>query len=300
MFSMKRLDTGQRVRIVRALVEGCSLRATARMTGVSLNTVMKFLADFGPVCQRFHDERVTNLDAVERVQADEVWSFCGSKQKNVPLGEEKNPNYGSVWTWTALCADTKLMVNWYVGGRDAACAGRFMRDLAGRLANRVQLTTDGHHVYERAVEAAFGWGGVDYAMLVKIYGENRDAEARYSPCECLGTKKMPVMGQPVKEDVSTSFVERQNLTLRMSNRRFTRLTNAFSRRIRNLKASLAIHYCYYNWCRIHQSLRVTPAMEAGIADRVWDIADLVALMEAEEAAVVGTEANKRGPYRKRA
>ncbi len=269
------------------------------MTGVSLNTVLKFITDFGLVCQRFHDVRVRDLDAVERVQADEVCCFCSAKDKNIPDHQRENPNYGSIWTWTALCTDTKLMVNWYIGGRDAACAERFMRDLAGRLTNRVKLTTDGHHEYERAVEAAFGWAGVDNAMLVKIYGENRDSETRYSSCDCLGSKKIRVMGRPVKEDVSTSYVERQNLTLRMGNRRFTRLTNAISRKVANLRASLAIHYCYYNWCCVHQTLRVTPAMEAGIADHVWELGELVAELVKLEVSVVGTEANKRGPYRPR-
>jgi len=267
------------------------------MTGVSMNTVLKFIPEFGTACRRFHNERVRNLDAVERVQADEVWTFSSSKDKNIPADRMDDENYGSVWTWAAICADTKLMVTWRVGGRDAECAARFMRDLASRLSNRVQLTTDGHGVYERAVEGAFGWD-IDYAQLIKVYGEPRPEDSRYSPCDCVGAERKGIIGRPLHEDISTSYVERSNLTLRMGNRRFTRLTNAFSRKVTNLRASVSIHYTFYNWCRVHKSLRITPAMAAGITDHVWELEELVALLEAQERAVVGTEKNKRGPYRK--
>lgn len=298
MFSMNRLTTDQRVRLVRALVEGCSVRATARLVGVSLNTVLKFIPEFGAACQRFHDERVRGLGAVERVQADEVWCFCNSKAKNVPADRVNDPDWGSVWTWTALCADTKLMIAWHAGNRDADCALEFMLDLAGRVTNRIQLTTDGHWAYRSAVKEAFG-GFIDYAQLIKHYREPREGESRYSPCECVGITKVGVIGNSIGSDVSTSFVERANLTLRMGNRRYTRLTNAFSRKLANLRASIAIHYCYYNFCRVHQTLRCTPAQRAEITDHIWEIEELVAVLEAQEKAIIGTAANKRGPYRKR-
>jgi hypothetical protein len=191
------------------------------------------------------------------------------------------------------------MIAWHAGDRDVGCAQKFMMDVASRVVNRIQLTTDGHWAYRKAVPAAFG-RDIDYAMLVKYYGAPRDGEQRYSPCECVGAEKVPIIGRSAREDVCTSHIERQNLTLRMANRRFTRLTNAFSRRLANLRASLAIHYVYYNFCRVHQSLRVTPAMQAEITDRVWDLAEIVGILEAEERSVIGTEANKRGPYKRRA
>lgn len=297
MFSMKRLTKQDRVRIVAALVEGNSLRAITRMVGCSINTVTKFLEDIGPVCEEYHDTHVRNLRC-ERIQADEIWAFCYCKDKNVPASMRGEPGVGSVWTWTAIDSDSKLMVSWYVGDRDAECATRFMCDLAQRLGNRVQLTTDGHGVYERAVKTAFGWD-VDYAQLVKIYGAPREGEQRYSPCECLGTKKEAVVGRPILEDISTSHVERQNLTMRMGMRRFTRLTNGFSKKLTNHRAAVALHFMHYNLCRIHKTLRVTPAMEAGIAKHVWELEELVGLLEAQERASIGTEANRRGPYGKR-
>lgn len=298
MFSMNRLTTAQRIALVRCLVEGNSLRATARMADVSLNTVMKFVLEMGAACQRFHDDRVRWLQAVERVQADEVWCFIGKKDRQVKDHERDDPDKGSAWTWTALCADTKLMVAWHAGSRDGECARKFVLDLAGRIVNRIQLTTDGHWAYRSAVPEAFG-NEIDYAMLVKHYAEPRQGDARYSPCECVGTEKIPMIGRSVAADVSTSFVERANLTLRMGNRRFTRLTNGYSKRLRNLRASLALHYVHYNFCRVHMTLRVTPAMEAGLTDHVWTVEELVGILEAQERAVVGTAANKRGPYRKR-
>lgn len=295
---MNRLSTDDRVRILAALVEGNSLRSVARMTNLSVNTVMKFVADFGPVCEEWHDEHVRNVKA-QRVQCDEIWAFCYAKDKNLPAHMRGQPGVGSVWTWTAIDSDSKLMVSWMVGDRDADCAGRFMKDLSERLDGRCQLTTDGHSVYERAVQDAFGWQ-VDYAMLVKIYGEPRESEARYSPCECIGTKIVRISGRPETKHISTSHVERQNLTMRMGMRRFTRLTNGFSKKLANHRAAVAIHFMHYNFCRVHKTLRVTPAMQAGLSDHVWELSELVALLEARERAAIGTDANKRGPYRKSA
>jgi IS1 family transposase len=292
---MNFLPTSDRVRILSALVEGNSLRSVARMTGFSVNTVMKFVADFGPVCEEWHDANVRGVNA-KRVQCDEIWAFCYAKDKNLPERMRGQPGVGSVWTWTAIDADSKLMVSWMVGDRDAECAARFMRDLSERLSDRCQLTTDGHAVYERAVQDAFGWQ-VDYAMLVKLYGESREKETRYSPCECIGTKIVRISGRPESAHISTSHVERQNLTMRMGMRRFTRLTNGFAKKYANHRAAVAIHFMHYNFCRIHKTLRVTPAMEAGLADHVWELSELVGLLEAKERAVIGTEANKRGPYR---
>jgi IS1 family transposase len=294
---MKILTTSDRVRILACLVEGSSIRATCRMTGAAKGTVLKFLVDMGGACQRFHDRTVRNVGTCQRVQADEVWCFTGSKDKNIPRGMEESDDYGSVWTWAAMCAESKLVLSWHAGSRDVECARHFMLDLAGRITNRVQLTTDGHWAYRKAVPEAFG-NEINYAMLVKHYAEPRQGEARYSPCECVGTEKIPVIGRSKREHVSTSFIERQNLSLRMGNRRFTRLTNAFSRRLANLKASLAIHYVHYNFVRLHQTLRVSPAMAAGVVDVLWTLEDVVKLLEAEERAVIGTDANKRGPYRK--
>lgn len=296
--SMNRLTNADRTRILACLVEGTSVRATCRITGFAKATVLKLLLEIGEVCEAFHDATARGLRS-ERIQADEIWSFCYAKDKNLPDHMRGQPDVGSVWTWTALDSDSKFMVSWYVGSRDAKCATRFMHDLAGRLGNRVQLTTDGHAVYERAVESAFGWN-VDYAMLVKHYGNPRDGEARYSPCECLGADKVPVIGQPVMEDICTSHVERSNLSMRMGMRRFTRLTNGFSKKMANLRAAVALYMVHYNFCRIHKTLRVTPAMEIGLVKRVWDLSDLVALLEGQEKAVVGTTENKRGPYRPKA
>lgn len=292
---MNRLSNSDRVRILAALVEGNSLRSVSRMTGFSVNTVMKFVADFGPVCEEYHDTHVRGVNS-KRVQCDEIWAFCYAKEKNLPAHMRGKEGVGSVWTWTALDSDSKLMVSWMVGDRDAECAGRFMLDVSQRLAGRCQLTTDGFAVYERAVQDAFGWQ-IDYAMLVKIYGENREKESRYSPCECLGTKIVRMSGQPDSAHISTSHVERQNLTMRMGMRRFTRLTNGFSKKLENHRAAVAIHFMHYNFCRIHKTLRVTPAMQAGLADHVWELEELVGLLDSRERETIGTEANKRGPYR---
>lgn len=266
-----------RSKIVAALVEGNSVRATCRMTGTAKGTVLKLLAELGAVCAAFHGEQVRGI-TTRRIQADEVWSFVGAKMKNA--SEEKvSQGWGDVWTWTALDADSKLIVSYLVGQRGADWAKAFLEDVASRVSNRIQLTTDGHHVYVDAVESAFG-ADVDYAMLIKLYGTptNRP-ETRYSPGECIGIDTQIKCGNPDPKHISTSYVERQNLTMRMSMRRFTRLTNAFSKKLSNHEHMLAIYFMYYNFCRVHQTLRVTPAMEAGLADHVWTIMELVALAE---------------------
>jgi IS1 family transposase len=275
---MNKLDTARRAQIVAALVEGCSIRATVRMTGASKNTIAKLLVELGAACSEYLNETLVNLPC-KRVQVDEIWSFCYAKAKNVtPEIAAKNPFAGDVWTWIAIDADTKLIPSWIVGPRDSVTARIFVNDLAGRLANRIQLTSDGLSVYLAAVERAFR-GHVDYAQLVKIYGETSESQKRYSPAECVGCERKAVTGYPDPEHVSTSFVERQNLTMRMSMRRFTRLTNAFSKKIENHVATVALHCMYYNFCRIHQTLRVTPAMEAGISNHVWELTELIGLLK---------------------
>lgn len=294
---MNRLTNADRVRIVACLIEGNSIRSTCRITGFAKGTVLKLLAEIGPVCEAFHDCAVRNLRA-ERVQADEIWSFCYAKERNVPESMRDTPGVGSVWTWKAIDSDSKLLIAWHLGDRDADNAREFMLNLAGRLLTRVQLTTDGHGSYPSAVWEAFG-SDIDYAQLIKTYGAGRDTEARYSPAVCTGTFTLPRCGSPIPKDISTSHIERSNLTLRMTQRRFTRLTNAFSKKFANLCSAVALYAVHYNYCRVHQTLRVTPAMEAGLTDHVWTLAELVGLMEAEEMAVVGTDENKRGPYYKR-
>jgi IS1 family transposase len=276
MVIMNKLSTADRVSVISALVEGCSIRATVRTTGVAKNTVVKLLVDLGNACSKYHDRNVRNIKS-ERIQCDEIWSFVYAKAKNVPDQHKGEFGYGDVWTWTAMDADSKLMVSYMVGLRDAGYAHEFMQDVAERLANRVQLTTDGHRAYLDAIEDAFV-GDIDYAQLVKIYGAERPGEARYSPAVCTGAKPSPIIGNPDRAHISTSFVERQNLTMRMSMRRFTRLTNAFSKKIENHAAMVALHLMHYNFCRVHQTLRVTPAMEAGLADHVWELEELVALI----------------------
>lgn len=271
------MDTRKRAQIVASLVEGNSIRATCRMTGAAKNTVVKLLVDLGTVCAEYQDKTLRDLPC-KRIQCDEVWSFCYSKEKNVPEGKKGVFGYGDVWTWTAICADTKLVPSWLVSDRSASAAMQFINDLASRLKNRVQLTTDGHRVYVNAVEEAFG-SDVDYAMLVKLYGEDPQTQKRYSPAMCTGVEKTIITGKPDLKHVSTSFVERQNLTMRMSMRRFTRLTNAFSKKVENLAHAVSLHFMYYNFARIHQSLRVTPAMEAGVSDHVWDIEEIVNLLD---------------------
>ena len=255
----------------------------------------KLLVDAGRACHAFHDATVRGVNA-RRVQSDELWAFTYAKAKNVPTAKAAPEGAGDTWTWLALDADTKLIVSWLVGGRDAEYADAFMRDVAGRLAGRVQLTTDGHKAYLDAVEGAFG-ADIDYAMLVKLYGTAPEsAKGRYSPAECIGTRKTRVEGRPDPAHVSTSYVERQNLTVRMHVRRFTRLTNAFSKKVENHAYAVALHCVFYNFVRIHRTLRVTPAMAAGLTDRLWTVADIVGLLEAEEAA---QPLKKRGPYKPR-
>lgn len=253
------------------------MRAAARMSGASVITVMKLLVDAGRAALEFSERNMVNLK-LKRLQCDEIWSFVGMKEKNVPA-ERKGQGVGDVWTWTAIDAETKLVPCWLIGTRDAGCATEFMQDLASRLAHRVQLTTDGHKAYLSAVEDAFG-GEVDYSMLVKIYGDapGNGNEARYSPGECCGTRKDRVCGMPDAKHVSTSYVERQNLTMRMSMRRFTRLTNAFSKKAENLAHAVALHYFNYNFCRKHQTLGKTPAMAAGITSTPASLGELVDML----------------------
>jgi IS1 family transposase len=275
MSIMNRLSTAERARIVAVLVEGNSLRATARITGFARMTIEKLLRDLGKACTSYQDEHLRSLSC-RRIQCDEIWSFCYAKKKNLtPKIEREHPDAGDVWTWTAIDADSKLCVSWAVGSRDAATATAFMRDIHSRLDYRVQLTTDQLSIYLRAVDTAFE-GEVDYAMLQKLYAGGQDG--RYSPAECIGCKKVEVTGSPDPDHISTSYVERQNLTMRMHMRRFTRLTNAFSKKVEMHAAAVALHFMYYNFGKIHQTLRVTPAMEAGVSNHVWsneEIADLL-------------------------
>lgn len=289
---MNKLSLEERAKILHLLCEGMSIRAVTRLTGASKNTVAKLLVDAGKACAAFHDANVRNVKA-RRVQVDEIWSFTYAKQRNVASAKDAPEGAGDTWTWTALDADSKMIVSYLVGGRDAEYAMWFMDDLASRLANRVQLTSDGHRAYLEAVEGAFG-ADVDYAQLVKLYGATVGPAGRYSPAECIGSKKVRREGNPDIDHVSTSYVERQNLTMRMHMRRFTRLTNAFSKKVENHAHAVALHMMYYNFVRIHKTLRVTPAMAAGVADRLWEIADIAKLVEDAEAKPA-----KRGPYKKR-
>lgn len=273
---MNRLSIEDRTRIIGMLVEGNSLRATSRLADVSINTVTKLLVDVGSACAKYQDRALRNLRC-KRIQCDEIWAFVYAKEKNVPEEKRGHFGYGDVWTWTAIDADTKLVPSFMVGDRDGYAAKIFMDDLASRLANRVQLTTDGHRAYLEAVEGAFG-SEIDYAMLSKIY-ESSQEETRYSPARCVGCEVKTISGNPDAEHISTSTVERQNLTMRMSIRRFTRLTNAFSKKVENHYYQVALHFMHYNFCRVHKSLRVTPAMEAGISDHVWSIEEIVRLLD---------------------
>jgi IS1 family transposase len=275
MLIMNTLSTDERIRVVSALVEGNSIRATSRMTGIARNTVTKLLVDLGQACMKFHDEHVRNV-RVRRLQCDEIWAYVGAKARNVSAGK-KEIGWGDVWTWVGIDADTKLVVSYLVGGRGADWAMDFMQDCASRIKGRVQITTDGHRAYLEAVESAFGMD-VDYAQLHKIYGASLENEARYSPAVCIGCDMKTVSGSPDPKHVSTSFVERQNLTMRMHMRRFTRLTNAFSKKIDNHAYAVAMHFMYCNFVRIHQTLRVTPAMESGLSDHAWDLVELVGLL----------------------
>jgi IS1 family transposase len=292
MFSMNQLPAAKQNAIVSALVEGNSLRATSRMCDVSINTVTKLLVDLGTACLAYHNTNVRGL-ASKRVQCDEIWAFVGCKDKNLPGDMVGQFGVGSVWTWTALDADTKLIASYRVGTRDADCAHEFMHDLAGRLTSRVQLTTDGHRAYLEAVDSAFGTS-IDYAMLVKLYGAAPEGPGRYSPPTCIGATLNPIIGEPDEKHISTSYVERQNLTMRMSMRRFTRLTTGFSKKVENLGHAVALHFMHYNFLRVHKTLRVTPAMEAGLTDHVWTIDELCALLPKPERAAWGSK-NGRKP-----
>jgi IS1 family transposase len=272
---MNKLPLAKRAQIINLLVEGSSLRAASRIADVSINTVTKLLVEVGKACQDFHYSTVMHLQS-KLVQCDEIWSFVYAKEKNVP--EEMKGQVGDVWTWTALDSDSKLIISWLVGDRSANTAEIFMKDVASRLANRVQITTDGHHAYLTAVDKAFETP-VDFAQLIKIYGEPTGNDKRYSPAECTGTKKNVIMGRPDMKRVSTSHVERQNLTMRMHMRRFTRLTNAFSKKVENHCHAIALHFVFYNFVKVHKTLRVTPAMEAGLAKRPMSIEDIVKLTE---------------------
>lgn len=292
---MNRLTHEQRAQILHLLCEGSSIRAVTRLTGASKNTVTKLMIDAGKACANYHDHQVCNLKT-KRVQVDEIWSFTYSKQKNVATAKAAPDGAGDTLTWTAIDADSELMVSWFVGGRDSECAMMFMDDLRSRLANRVQLTSDGHKAYLEAAEGAFG-ADVDYAQLVKLYGSApENMKGRYSSAECTGAVKTRIEGNPDPAYVSASYAERQNLNMRMHMRRFTRLTNAFSKKVENHALNVALFVTYYNFVRMHKTLRVTPAMAANVSDRLWGIGDIVALIEAEEAKA-GT---KRGPYKKQA
>lgn len=273
---MNRLPLEKRAQIIRCLVEGNSIRGTARLVRCSKNTILKLLSEVGEACQWYQDQHLRNLTC-KRVQLDEIWSFVNSKQKNVP--GHKRGEAGDIWTWTAFDADTKLVPSWLVGQRDAGYAKAFVYDLASRMANRIQLTTDGHKPYLEAVERAFG-ADVDYAMLVKIFGEApEEHKGRYSPAKCNGTKRRVVEGRPDPKHESTSYAERQNLTMRMCMRRFTRLTNAFRKKIGNHANAVAMHFMNYNYCRIHQTLKITPAMAAGVTDTLWEIEDILRMSD---------------------
>jgi IS1 family transposase len=280
---MNKLDHAERARILHLLCEGNSIRATTRLTGVSKKAVSKLLVDAGQAAAWYQDRVFRNLTC-RRIQVDEIWAFIYAKQKNVETAKAAPDGAGDVWTWTAIDAETKLIPSWFVGGRDAECASWFMNDLASRLANRVQLTSDGHKAYLEAVEGAFG-ADVDYAMLVKLYGASPEsAKGRYSPAECTGAIKTPIEGQPDAKHISTSYSERSNLTVRMHTRRFTRLTNGFSKKLENHAYSVALFAMYYNFVRIHKTLRTTPAMAANVTNRLWEIGDIVDVLEAWEVS----------------
>lgn len=279
---MNTLTLERRAAIVACLVEGNSIRSTCRMTGTAKRTVTRLLVDLGAACRRYHDRHVRGVKA-HRIQCDEIWAFIHTKDKNV-LPDEKRFGIGSIWTWTAIEAQAKLIIGYHVGTRDADCANEFMLDVAGRVVGRVQLTTDGHKAYLEAVEGAFG-ADVDYAMLIKLFGEVNPGEARYSPPKCTGTEIRAVTGLPDPTHISTSYVERQNLTMRMAMRRFTRLTNAFSKKVENHEAAVALHFMHYNFVRIHQTLRCSPAMAAGITKTLWSIDDLVRLLDFDDEGV---------------
>ena len=280
---MNRLTTSKQVQVIGALVEGSSINSIVRMTGVAKHTILKLLEDIGCACAAYHHRHVRAL-RVRRLQCDEIWAFVGAKAKNVSV-EKKAEGWGDAWTWTAIDADTKLCVSYLVGGRDTGWATDFMLDCAHRIVGRPQITTDAHKPYLKAAEEAFG-GDADYAMLHKVYGASNEPEHRYSPATCIGCDMKTVSGVPDPDHVSTSYVERQNLTMRMSMRRFTRLTNGFSKKIENHGHAVALHFMHYNFCRVHKTLRVTPAMEAGISNHVWTLEELVKLLEGKQGVTL--------------
>jgi IS1 family transposase len=278
---MNRMDTARRAAVIRCLIEGNSINSTVRMTGAAKNTVLKLLVEIGSACSAFLDETMQNLPC-QRLQADEAWAFCYAKQKNVKPKHFEDGGYaGDIWTWVAIDADTKLIPSWLIGLRDASAARTFMEDLAGRLSNRVQLTTDGHKPYLVAVDRAFG-NDIDYATLVKLYGADVEGQKRYSPAECIGCERKAIKGNPDSEHVSTSYIERQNLTMRMSMRRFTRLTNGFSKKLENHSASVALYMMFYNFGRKHTTLGTTPAVKAGLTNHIWSVEEIVGLLESVE------------------
>ena len=278
---MNRLDSKTRERVISCLIEGCSIRSTVRITGVAKKTVMRLLAEVGAVCSDYQDHVFRNLSC-RRLQVDELWGFCYCKQRSVtPEISAKNPAAGDMWLWLAVDADSKLVPSWMLGQRDLGSATAFISDLADRLSHRVQLTSDGHRAYLGAVEQTFG-SDIDFAQLVKLYAADRESEVRYSPSECIGCRVIPIIGNPDPKHISTSFAERQNWTVRTNMRRYTRLSNGFSRKLENHAAAVALNYFAYNFIKIHRTLRITPAMAAGVTDRLWDVADLVALWESEE------------------
>ena len=291
---MNKLSVSKRATIINLLVEGVSLRAISRITGASINTITKLLEDAGNACAEYHDETVRNVRS-KRVQADEIWAFTYAKQANVKKAKKAPADAGDTWTWTAIDADNKLIISWHVGPRDLGSAYTFMMDLAERLATRVQLTTDGLNSYLSAVEDAFG-ADVDYSQLIKLYGSDPEGEKRYSPEKCIGTIQKPITGEPDPKHISTSYIERQNLTMRMSMRRFTRLTNAFSKKVQNHVYHVALYAVFYNFCRIHKTLKVSPAMASGVIDTLRDAEWIVGLIDAR--APKPAKPGPKGPRRK--
>ena len=289
---MNKLPTSKRAQILHLLCEGNSLRSTSRISDCSINTVTKLLVDAGTACLAYQDAKLRRLPC-KRLQLDEIWSFCYAKQRNIPADKQGQLGYGDVWTWTALCADSKLMLSWLIGARDAEYAQEFLKDVAFRIKDRVQITTDGHNPYPAAINMVFG-GEVDYSKLVKLYGQAPEGQRRYSPPVCVGTERETISGDPDPKHISTSYVERSNLTIRMMNRRFTRLTNAFSKKLANHEHAFSLFAMHYNFARIHKTLRVTPAMEAGVADHVWSMEEIAEMVDA-----AAPKPGKRGPYKKR-
>jgi IS1 family transposase len=289
---MRKLPLAKRVQILSMLCEGSSMRSISRVADVSINTVYKMLIDAGEAAFAYQDKALCNLPC-KRLQLDEAWSFVYTKQRNVMLAKKAPESAGDIWTWVAICADTKLIPSWRVGDRSGATAIEFVCDLSNRLASRIQITSDGHRAYLEAIEAGFG-ANVDYAQLIKLYGEVPHPAGRYSPAQIQGIKTFCCTGDPDPKHISTSYVERHNLTMRMSMRRFTRLTNAFSKKVENHCHALALYFAFYNFVRIHKTLRVTPAMAAGVSDRLWSMDDIVALIDSAEG-----EPKKRGSYKPR-